>query len=45
MATLRNDWMWLVTFCAENFLLNNIPWFGKPVEVNSEEIKTLLEIN
>ena len=30
---------------AEDFSLNNAPWLGKPLEVDSDQIKTLTENN
>ena len=34
-----------VKFCAGDFSLDNAPWSGGPVEVNSDQIKTLIENN
>ena len=28
-------------FCAGDFLLDNAPWSGRPVEVDSDQIETL----
>ena len=36
---------WFVKFCAGDFSLDNAPWSGGPVEVNSDQIKTLIENN
>ena len=35
------DWMWqkwFAKFCARDFLLDNIPWSGRPGEVGSDQI-------
>ena len=32
-------------FHARDFLLDNAPWSGRPVEVDSDQIKTLIENN
>ena len=40
------DWMcqrWYVKFCAGDFSLDNAPRLGGPVEVDSNQIKTLIE--
>ena len=34
---------WLMKFCAGDFSLNDAPWSGRPVEVDSNQIKTLVE--
>ena len=42
------DWMcqkWFAKFQAGDFLLDNAPWSGTPVEVDSNQIKTLTEKN
>ena len=36
---------WFVKFRAGDFLLNNAPRSGRPVEVDSNQIKTLIENN
>ena len=36
---------WFVKFHAVNFLLDDAPWSGRPVEVDSDQIKTLIENN
>ena len=36
---------WFVKFHAGDFLLHNAPWSGRPVEVDSDEMKTLIESN
>ena len=30
-------------FCAGDFSLDNVPWSGRPIEVDSNQIKTLIE--
>ena len=32
-------------FCAGDFLLDNAPWSRRPVEVDSNQIETLIENN
>ena len=42
------DWMcqkWFAKIHAGDFSLDNAPWSGRPVEVDSDEIKTLIENN
>ena len=42
------DWMsqkWFVKFCAGDFLLDDAPWSGRPVEVGTDQIETLVENN
>ena len=36
---------WFVKFPAGDFSLDNAPWSGRPVEVGSNQIKTLIENN
>ena len=36
---------WAVKFHAGDFLLDDAPWLGRPVGVNSDQINTLIEIN
>ncbi|XP_066864385.1 histone-lysine N-methyltransferase SETMAR-like [Kogia breviceps] len=36
---------WLEKFCAGDFSLENTPWSGRPVEVDSYQIETLIENN
>ena len=36
---------WLSKFCAGDFLLDDTPWLGRPVKVDSDQIKTLTENN
>ena len=42
------DWTcqkWFAKFCAGDFLLDDAPRSGRPVEVDSDQIKTLIENN
>ena len=36
---------WFVKFHAKDFCLDNAPWLGRPVEVDRDQIKTLIENN
>ena len=36
---------WFVKFCAGDFSLDDAPWVGRPVEVDSDQITTLIENN
>ena len=36
---------WFVKFHAGNFLLDDAPWSGGPVEVDTDQIETLIENN
>ena len=36
---------WFVKFCAGDFSLDDAPWLGRPVEVDSDHIETLIENN
>ena len=36
---------WFVKFQAGDFSLDNAPWLGRPVEVDSDQIETLIENN
>ena len=36
---------WFVKFCAGDFSLDNAPQSGRPVEVDSDQIKMLIENN
>ena len=36
---------WFAKFQAEHFLLDDAPRLGRPVEVDSDQIKTLIENN
>ena len=37
------DQKWFAKFQAGDFSINNAPWSGRPVEVDSNQIKTLIE--
>ena len=34
---------WFANFHAGDFLLGDAPWLGRPVEVDSDQIETLIE--
>ena len=34
---------WFAKFCAGVFLLDDSPWLGRPVEIDSDRIETLIE--
>ena len=34
---------WYTKFRARDFLLDSAPWSGRPVEVDSDQIETLIE--
>ena len=36
---------WFAEFCVGDFLLADAPQLGRPVEVHSDQIKTLIEHN
>ena len=36
---------WFAKFHAEDFSLDDAPWSGRPVEVGSDQIETLIENN
>ena len=36
---------WFAKLCAGDFSLDDAPWSGRPVEVDSDQIKTLTENN
>ena len=36
---------WFAKFCTGDFLLVDAPWSGTPVEVDSDQIKPLIEKN
>ena len=44
-VTDRTFQRWLVKFCAGDFLLDDAPWSGRPIEVDSNQIETLIENN
>ena len=42
------DWScqkWVEKFQARDFLLDHVPWLGRPTEIDSHQIETLLESN
>ena len=39
------DQQWFAKFCAKDFLLDDAPWSDRPVEVDSDQFKTLMENN
>ena len=43
--TDRTCQKWFVKFCAGDFLLDDAPRLGRPVEVDSDQIETLIENN
>ena len=44
-VTGRTCQKWFVKFCAGDFLLDDAPWSGGPVEVDSDQIEALIENN
>ena len=44
-VTDRTCQKWFAKFCAGDFSLDNDPWSGRPVEVDSNQIETLTENN
>ena len=36
---------WFAKFCARDVLLDSAPWLGKPVEIDSNQIETLIKNN
>ena len=44
-VTDRTCQKWLVKFCAGDFSLDDAPWSGRPVEVDSNQIETLRTIS
>ena len=44
-VTDRTCQKWLVKFCAGDFSLDDAPWSGRPVEVDSNQIETIIENN
>ena len=44
-VTDRTCQKWFVKFHAGDFLLDDAPWSGRPVEIDSDQIKTLIENN
>ena len=41
-AVTRMSLKWFAKFHAGDFLLDDAPWLGRPVEVDSDQIKTLI---
>ena len=39
------NWNWFAKFPAGDFSLDHAPWSGRQVEVDSDQIKTLIENN
>ena len=44
-VTDRTCQKWFAKFHAGDFSLYNAPWSGRPVEVDSDQIETLIENN
>ena len=44
-VTDRTCQNWFVKFPAGDFLLDAAPWLGRPVEVDNDQIETLIENN
>ena len=44
-VTDRKCGKWFAKFCAGGFFLENAPQTGRPVEVDSDQIKTLRAVN
>ena len=44
-VTDRTCQKWFVNFHAGDFSLDDAPWSGRPIEVDSDQIKTLTESN
>ena len=44
-VTDRTCQKWFVKFHAGDFLLDDAPWSGRPVEIDSDQMKTLIENN
>ena len=43
--TDRTCQKWFAKFCAGDFLLDDAPGLGRPVKVDSDQIKTIIENN
>ena len=43
IVTHQTRQKWFVQFCAGDFLLDNAPWSGRPVEVDHDQIEALTE--
>ena len=44
-VTNRTCQKWFVKFCAGDFSLDNAPRLGRPIEVDRDQIETLIENN
>ena len=44
-VTDRTCQKWFAKFCAGDFSLDDAPWSGRPVEVDSDQIETLIKNN
>ena len=44
-VTDRTCQKWFAKFHARDFSLDDAPWSGRPVEVDSDQIETLIENN
>ena len=44
-VTDRRGQKWFVKLCAKDFLLDDAPQSSRPVEVDSDQIETLIENN
>ena len=44
-VTDRTCQKWFVKFCAGGFSLDDAAWLGRPVEVDSDQIETLIDNN
>ena len=42
-VTFRTCQKWSAKFHAGDFFLDDVPWSGRPVEVDSDHIETLIE--
>ena len=36
---------WFAKFCAGDFLLDDASWLGRPVEVDKDQIETIIKNN
>ena len=42
-VTDRTRQKWFVRCCEGDFSLDNAPWLGRPAEVDSDQVETLVE--
>ena len=45
---VATDWTyqkWFVKFCAGDFSMDDAPWSNRPVEVDTDQMETLIESN